>query len=86
MFAAQKADMNVGAISGVGDMMLHPFHIHGTHGSVFCQKNGKAPAAQNGLERITVRVEGGISEVLVRIRSRRAEGTYYMAHCHLLRT
>ncbi len=36
-------------ISGVGDMMLHPFHIHGTQFRILSE-NGKAPAAQNGLE------------------------------------
>ncbi len=36
-------------ISGVGDMMLHPFHIHGTQFRILSE-NGKASGAQNGLE------------------------------------
>lgn len=30
MFAAAKGQYERWVISGVGDMMLHPFHIHGT--------------------------------------------------------
>ncbi|SUH39567.1 Blue copper oxidase CueO [Salmonella enterica subsp. enterica] len=44
MFAAQKGRHERWVISGVGDMMLHPFHIHGTQFRILSE-NGKAPAA-----------------------------------------
>jgi blue copper oxidase len=37
-------------ISGKGDMMLHPFHIHGTQFRILSE-NGKPPAAHRRLER-----------------------------------
>ncbi|ELO37015.1 multicopper oxidase [Salmonella enterica subsp. enterica serovar Enteritidis str. 648902 6-8] len=37
-------------ISGVGDMMLHPFHIHGTQFRILSENGKSASSAQNGLE------------------------------------
>ena len=45
-------------------MMLHPFHIHGTQFRILSE-NG-APAAHRRGWKDTVRVEGGVSEVLVK--------------------
>ncbi len=45
MFAAAKGQYERWVISGVGDMMLHPFHIHGTQFRQSASRNGKPPAA-----------------------------------------
>ena len=50
MFAATKGQFERWVISGEGDMMLHPFHIHGTQFRILSE-NGKAPDASRGLER-----------------------------------
>ncbi len=39
--------MSAWVISGKGDMMLHPFHIHGTQFRILSE-NGKPPAAHRG--------------------------------------
>ncbi|ECJ2584534.1 multicopper oxidase CueO [Salmonella enterica subsp. diarizonae] len=83
MFAAQKGHHERWVISGVGDMMLHPFHIHGTQFRILSE-NGKAPAAHRTGWKDTVRVEGGISEVLVKFDHDAPKEHAYMAHCHLL--
>lgn len=70
-------------ISGVGDMMLHPFHIHGTQFRILTE-NGASPAKhRQGLKDI-VFVEGKESEVLVRFSHSAPKEHMYMAHCHLL--
>ena len=70
-------------ISGEGDEMLHPFHIHGTQFRILSE-NGKPVAAHRRGWKDTVRVEGGRSEVLVRFNHRADKASAYMAHCHLL--
>ncbi|ECI8806337.1 multicopper oxidase CueO [Salmonella enterica subsp. enterica serovar Kentucky] len=83
MFAAQKGRHERWVISGVGDMMLHSFHIHGTQFRILSE-NGKAPVAHRTGWKDTVRVEGGISEVLVKFDHDAPKEHAYMAHCHLL--
>ena len=83
MFAAQKGQYERWVISGEGDMMLHPFHIHGTQFRILSE-NGQAPAAHRTGWKDTVRVEGGISEVLVKFEHDAPQEFAYMAHCHLL--
>jgi len=70
-------------ISGEGDEMLHPFHIHGTQFRILSE-NGKPPAPHRSGWKDTVRVEGWRSEVLVRFNHQAAKDQAYMAHCHLL--
>ncbi len=70
-------------ISGEGDEMLHPFHIHGAQFRILSE-NGKPPAAHRSGWKDTVRVEGWRSEVLVRFNHQAAQDQAYMAHCHLL--
>lgn len=70
-------------ISGEGDEMLHPFHIHGTQFRILSE-NGKPPAAHRSGWKDTVRVEGWRSEVLVRFNHTATPEQAYMAHCHLL--
>lgn len=83
MFAATKGQHERWVISGQGDMMLHPFHIHGTQFRILSE-NGKAPAAHRAGWKDTVRVEGGVSEVLVKFDHDAPKEHAYMAHCHLL--
>ena len=83
MFAASRGTVERWVISGVGDMMLHPFHIHGTQFRILSE-NGQTPAAHRTGWKDTVRVEGGISEVLVKFEHAAPKEHAYMAHCHLL--
>ncbi|MFU1852900.1 multicopper oxidase CueO [Citrobacter portucalensis] len=83
MFAAAKGQHERWVISGQGDMMLHPFHIHGTQFRILSE-NGKAPAVHRAGWKDTVRVEGGVSEVLVKFDHDAPKEHAYMAHCHLL--
>ncbi|KNC93274.1 multicopper oxidase CueO [Trabulsiella odontotermitis] len=83
MFAAAKGQYERWVISGKGDMMLHPFHIHGTQFRILSE-NGKAPAAHRSGWKDTVHVEGNVSEVLVKFDHDAPKEQAYMAHCHLL--
>ncbi|HDG1693939.1 multicopper oxidase CueO [Kluyvera ascorbata] len=83
MFAAAKGQYERWVISGEGDMMLHPFHIHGTQFRIL-RENGQPPAAHRAGWKDTVRVEGGVSEVLVKFDHSAPKEQAYMAHCHLL--
>ena len=82
-FAAQKGKYEKWTISGEGDMMLHPFHIHGTQFRILSE-NGQPVAAHRQGWKDTVRVEGARSEVLVRFDHEASKEHAYMAHCHLL--
>ncbi|WP_241646834.1 multicopper oxidase CueO [Rosenbergiella metrosideri] len=70
-------------ISGEGDMMLHPFHIHGTQYRILSENDQPVAAHRQGLKD-TVRVEGGVSQVLVSFPHLADKQAPYMAHCHLL--
>ena len=70
-------------ISGEGDMMLHPFHIHGTQYRILSENDQPVAAHRQGLKD-TVRVEGGVSQVLVSFPHTADKQAPYMAHCHLL--
>jgi blue copper oxidase len=83
MFTATKGQLERWVISGEGDMMLHPFHIHGTQFRILTE-NGKAPDAHRAGWKDTVRVESGVSEVLVKFDHEAPKEFAYMAHCHLL--
>ncbi|WP_416260883.1 multicopper oxidase CueO [Gibbsiella quercinecans] len=83
MFAAKRGQYEKWTISGEGDMMLHPFHIHGTQFRILSE-NGKPPAAHRAGWKDTVHVEGWRSEVLVRFDHLASAEHAYMAHCHLL--
>ena len=82
-FSAQKGKFEKWTISGEGDMMLHPFHIHGTQFRILSE-NGQPVAAHRQGWKDTVHVEGGRSEVLVRFDHVAPKEHAYMAHCHLL--
>ncbi|KIS42216.1 multicopper oxidase CueO [Kosakonia radicincitans] len=82
-FAAKKGEYERWVISGEGDMMLHPFHIHGTQFRILSE-NGKPPAAHRAGWKDTVNVYGARSEVLVRFQHDAPKEHAYMAHCHLL--
>lgn len=82
-FDVPRQTSEVWQISGKGDMMLHPFHIHGTQFRILSE-NGKPVAAHRQGWKDMVRVEGGASEVLVNFPHTADKQHTYMAHCHLL--
>ncbi|CNI09358.1 multicopper oxidase CueO [Yersinia ruckeri] len=82
-FDVRQGQYEKWTISGEGDMMLHPFHIHGTQFRILTEK-GQPPAAHRRGWKDTVRVEGARSEVLVRFNHLAPASQSYMAHCHLL--
>ncbi|GAB7217869.1 multicopper oxidase CueO [Dickeya oryzae] len=83
MFDVKRGELEVWNISGQGDMMLHPFHIHGTRFRILSE-NGKPPAAHRRGWKDIVHVEGARSEVLVQFSHPAAKERAFMAHCHLL--
>ncbi|WP_107759234.1 multicopper oxidase CueO [Dickeya sp. Secpp 1600] len=83
LFDVRRGDVEVWNISGQGDMMLHPFHIHGTRFRILSE-NGKPPAAHRRGWKDIVHVEGARSEVLVQFNHPAPKERAFMAHCHLL--
>ncbi|EML1936558.1 multicopper oxidase CueO [Providencia sp. 21OH12SH02B-Prov] len=84
--AAFNAAMNrqeLWVISGRGDMMLHPFHVHGTRFRIL-KENGRAVEPHRQGWKDIVKVEGQVSEVLVEFKHPATKQHPYMAHCHLL--
>lgn len=84
--AAFDAPMNrqeIWGISGRGDMMLHPFHVHGTRFRIL-KENGKVVEPHRQGWKDIVKVEGQVSEVLVEFKHPATKAHPYMAHCHLL--
>ena len=65
-----------------GEMMGHPFHIHGVRFRVLSE-NGGAPRAENSGWKDTIFVEGE-TELLVRFDHPAAEANPFMLHCHIL--
>ncbi|PJG57527.1 multicopper oxidase CueO [Aeromonas cavernicola] len=82
-FAVKQGQTERWIISGEGDMMLHPFHIHGTRFRILTE-NGQPVAPHRAGWKDIVRIEGGRSEVLVRFDHLAPKERAYMAHCHLL--
>lgn len=82
-FQAARGEYERWVISGEGDMMLHPFHIHGAQFRIVSE-NGRAVAPHRQGWKDIVQVEGARSEVLVRFNHAAAAECAYMAHCHLL--
>nr|WP_323934721.1 multicopper oxidase domain-containing protein [Aeromonas hydrophila] len=82
-FAVKRGRTERWIISGEGDMMLHPFHIHGTRFRILSE-NGQPVAPHRAGWKDIVKVEGGRSEVLVRFDHSAPKERAYMAHCHLL--
>lgn len=83
MFAVPLGKTEKWTISGEGDAMLHPFHIHGAQFRILSE-NGKPPAAHRAGWKDMVNVNGWRSEVLVRFDYAASAEHAYMAHCHLL--
>lgn len=82
-FAVKQGQYERWTISGEGDMMRHPFHIHGAQFRILTE-NGQPPAAHRQGWKDTVLVEGGRSDILVRFMHQADKSAPYMAHCHLL--
>ncbi len=83
MFDVKQGQYERWVISGVGDMMLHPFHIHGTQFRILSE-NGASPQAHRSGFKDMAHVEGNVSEVLVRFDHPAPKEHAFMAHCHLL--
>ncbi|MGL5811812.1 MAG: multicopper oxidase CueO [Aeromonas sp.] len=82
-FAATRGQPELWTLSGKGDMMLHPFHIHGARFRIL-KENGRAPLLHRSGWKDMVRVEGDESEVLIQFDHPAPKERAYMAHCHLL--
>lgn len=72
-------DIEVWEVSG--DMMAHPFHIHGVHFEVL-SRNGSAPGIRDQGLRDTVVAQGPV-ELLVKF-TQTATASPFMYHCHIL--
>lgn len=70
-------------VSGRGDMMLHPFHVHGTQFRILSE-NGRVPEKHRQGWKDIVKVEGQFSEILVKFDHLATKEHPFMAHCHLL--
>jgi FtsP/CotA-like multicopper oxidase with cupredoxin domain len=64
-----------------GDMMAHPFHIHGVHFEILSRAGGRPGLGDQGLKD-TVLVQEAV-ELLVRF-TQPAVGVPFMYHCHTL--
>jgi blue copper oxidase len=64
-----------------GQMMAHPFHVHGVQFEVL-SRGGRAPAVRDQGLRDTVLVQEAV-ELLVRFDQPSA-GAPFMYHCHIL--
>lgn len=65
------------------DMMLHPFHVHGTQFRIL-RENSRVPELhRRGFKDITL-VQGGESVFVARFMHPAPKERMYMAHCHLL--
>ena len=64
------------------DMMVHPFHVHGTSFQVLMMGGRAVDPARIGLKDV-VHVEGP-TEILVRFDKRADKETPFMYHCHIL--
>jgi FtsP/CotA-like multicopper oxidase with cupredoxin domain len=76
---AQLGDTEIWEVSG--DMMAHPFHIHGVHFEVL-KRAGSASAIEDSALRDTVLVQAPV-ELLVRF-TQPAVHAPFMFHCHTL--
>lgn len=65
-----------------GQMLAHPFHVHGVHFEVLTRAGGKAPVRDLGL-RDTVLVKEPV-ELLMRFTQPAAVRAPFMYHCHIL--
>ncbi|WP_369310231.1 multicopper oxidase CueO [Providencia rettgeri] len=82
-FDAPMGRQEIWVISGRGDMMLHPFHVHGTRFRIL-KENGQAVEPHRQGWKDIVKVEGQVSEILVEFKHPATKAHPYMAHCHLL--
>lgn len=82
-FDAPMNRQEIWVVSGRGDMMLHPFHVHGTRFRIL-KENGQAVEPHRQGWKDIVKVEGQVSEILVEFKHPATKEHPYMAHCHLL--
>ena len=65
-----------------GDLMMHPFHVHGVRFQVLSE-NGQQPRSENRGWKDTVLVNGQV-ELAVRFEKSASPSTPFMYHCHIL--
>ena len=65
-----------------GDMMMHPFHVHGVAFQVLSE-NGGPPKIQNTGWKDTILIDGQ-ADILMRFDRPASERLPYMFHCHIL--
>jgi FtsP/CotA-like multicopper oxidase with cupredoxin domain len=65
-----------------GDLMMHPFHIHGVRFQVLSE-NGQQPRSENRGWKDTVLVNGQV-ELAARFEKSASGSTPFMYHCHIL--
>lgn len=82
-FDVKQGEYERWVVSGRGDMMLHPFHVHGTQFRILTE-NGRAPEKHRQGFKDIVKVEGQVSEILVKFNHLAPKEHPFMAHCHLL--
>lgn len=82
-FDAPMNRQEIWVVSGRGDMMLHPFHVHGTRFRILKENGWAVEPHRQGWKDI-VKVEGQVSEILVEFKHPATKEHPYMAHCHLL--
>lgn len=78
--AVKQGDLERWTVSG--QMMMHPFHIHGVSYQVISE-NGHPPRLQNRGWKDTV-VINGQAELLMRFNLPASKDLPYMYHCHIL--
>jgi len=65
-----------------GDLMMHPFHVHGVRFQVVSE-NEQQPRSENRGWKDTVLVNGQV-ELAVRFEKQASRSAPYMYHCHIL--
>ncbi|MEJ5074938.1 multicopper oxidase CueO [Enterobacter ludwigii] len=83
MFAASKGQYELWSVSRHHDMMVHPFHVHGTQFRILAE-NGRPPEPHRAGWKDMVLAGGRRSEILVKFDHDAPREHSYMAHCHLL--
>lgn len=79
-FSVEQGSYEVWSISG--DMMMHPFHVHGVSFQVLSE-NGRAAKPQNQGWKDTLLVDGQ-AEILMQFNQAASADLPYMFHCHIL--
>jgi FtsP/CotA-like multicopper oxidase with cupredoxin domain len=77
----KKGDMELWTITG--EMMPHPFHVHGVSFQIVTH-NGQSPSEADKGWKDTLMVTEESSEILMRFNHSATDEFPYMYHCHIL--